>query len=81
MKRRKFIALTGSASVAAASTPLLARAVNSEKEMAGRRKLRVSYVGFFHETNTYLTEGLEKEWQASLKASQCAQNHVQAWAN
>jgi hypothetical protein len=28
-----------------------------------------------------IPEGLEKEWQASLKASHCVQNHVQAWAN
>ncbi len=26
--------------------------------MNGKDKLRVSYVGFFHETNTYLTEGM-----------------------
>ena len=26
--------------------------------MKDKKKLRVSYVGFFHETNTYLTEGM-----------------------
>jgi len=27
-------------------------------EMKNLKKLRVSYIGFFHETNTYLTEGM-----------------------
>ena len=28
--------------------------------MINSKQLRVSYVGFFHETNTYLTEGMRE---------------------
>lgn len=58
MKRRNFIKLASSAGVATASGPLLAFSGKSEKGMTSSKKLRVSCVGFFHETNTYLTEGM-----------------------
>ncbi|SIO14420.1 M81 family metallopeptidase [Algoriphagus halophilus] len=58
MERRKFIMLAGYAGVAAASTPLLSFSLKEENKLKKNKKLRVSYVGFFHETNTYLTEGM-----------------------
>ncbi|WP_139838156.1 hypothetical protein [Roseovarius gaetbuli] len=51
MKRRTFNTLAVSAGVTAISSPLLGSAEKSGK-------LRVCCVGFFHETNTYLTEGM-----------------------
>ncbi|MDF2233167.1 M81 family metallopeptidase [Albimonas sp. CAU 1670] len=51
MKRRTFNILAVSAGVTALSSPLLA-------SPGSGGKLRVCCVGFFHETNTYLTEGM-----------------------
>jgi len=58
MKRRQFVSLAGSAGVAAASAPLLSFASTGTRAMNSSKKSRVSYVGFFHETNTYLTDGM-----------------------
>ena len=51
MERRTFNTLAVSAGIAAISSPSLGASGKNEK-------LRVCCVGFFHETNTYLTEGM-----------------------
>ncbi|MCV2874582.1 M81 family metallopeptidase [Defluviimonas sp. WL0050] len=51
MKRRTFNTLAAFTGIAAISSPSLASTKKSGK-------LRVCCVGFFHETNTYLTEGM-----------------------
>jgi hypothetical protein len=66
VSRRHFTKLVAAGAIGgaiSASSPgyLLAQQntkLSKAKIMKNSKKLRVSYVGFFHETNTYLTEGM-----------------------